>query len=70
MGLCRFSQGAAVEVVLDTGRTLRDTLTGGMYAVIAQAGATCEVRALNSHRQVLQTIPGGDGPSPRSQGCE
>lgn len=61
---------AAVEVVLDAGRTLRDTLTGGMYAVIVEAGATCEVRALDSHGQVLLTIPGVDGPSPRSQGCK
>jgi hypothetical protein len=48
---------AAVEVRFDTGVTLRDQVTDGTWAVVADgATAACEVRALNEQEQVLQQI--------------
>jgi len=50
-----------IEVVLDAGPPLRDTVTEGMFAVVApDAGATvvCELRAFDAGNQVVYTYPG------------
>jgi hypothetical protein len=56
---------ATVEVVVDTGHTLRDTVTDGMFAVTSlDATVVCELRAYNSQGQMVYdhrsdpTIPG------------
>jgi hypothetical protein len=47
---------ATVEVVLDTGQTLTDTITNGMFVVIAPdatATITCELRAFDAQHNLI-----------------
>ncbi len=48
---------AAVEVRFDTGAPLRDYVTDGTWAVVADgATAACEVRVLNRQQEIVQQI--------------
>lgn len=57
---------ATIEVTLDTGTPVRDTVTDGMFAVTSSdATVVCELRALNPQGQVVYdhrvdpTVPAG-----------
>ncbi len=48
-----------VEATFDTGQTLRDAVTDGMFGMLVRARATCDVRALDSRGRVVWRV----GPS-------
>jgi hypothetical protein len=50
------SEVAVVEATFTTGQTLRDALTEGMFAIIADAARVCAVRVLDAEGRMLQEI--------------
>jgi hypothetical protein len=63
-------QVAAVEVTFNTGTERKDRVTGGMYAVVAEASAACEVRALDANGRVLQRLNATNDARLKGAACE